>query len=63
VITGPILDDQDPEATPFESHGEFQEDEGEYVITQECSWVPPINEDEILQENENFQEEDHRLTK
>jgi hypothetical protein len=30
----PILDHQEPEAAQFESHAEFQEDEGEDVITQ-----------------------------
>jgi hypothetical protein len=28
------------------------------VITQECSWVPPISEDETFQEDEKFQEEE-----
>jgi hypothetical protein len=37
---------------PFESHAEFQEDEGEYVITLEYSRVPPISEDTKFQEEE-----------
>jgi hypothetical protein len=36
----------------FESHAEFQEDEGEDLNTQECSLVPPISEDEKFQEEE-----------
>jgi hypothetical protein len=28
------------------------------VITLECSWVPPISEDERLQVDETFQEEE-----
>jgi hypothetical protein len=48
----PILDDLEPIVAPFESHAEFQEDECEYVITLECSWVPPITEDENFQEEE-----------
>ena len=42
----PILDDMEPMDAPFESHTKFQKDEGEDVITLECSWVPPISEDE-----------------
>jgi hypothetical protein len=41
-----------PIAAPIESQAEFQEDEGEDVITLECSWVPPISEDEKFQEEE-----------
>ena len=48
----PILDDLEPIASPFESHAEFQEDEGEDLNTQECSLVPPISEDEKFQEEE-----------
>ena len=48
----PILDDLEPIATPIESQVEFQEDEGEDVITLECSWVPPISEDGKFQEEE-----------
>jgi hypothetical protein len=40
---------------------EFQEDEGEDVITLECSWVPPISEDERLQADEKFQEEEPQV--
>jgi hypothetical protein len=47
----PILDDIEPTTTPFESHAEFQEDEGEDLNTQECSLVPPISEDEKFQED------------
>jgi hypothetical protein len=32
----PILDDPKPIVAPFESHAEFQEDEGENLKTQEC---------------------------
>jgi hypothetical protein len=35
-----ILDDPEPIATPIESQVEFHEDEGEDVITLECSWFP-----------------------
>jgi hypothetical protein len=31
-----ISDDPEPIASPFESHAEFQEDEGEDLNTQEC---------------------------
>jgi hypothetical protein len=48
----PILDDPEPIVAPFESHVEFQEDEGEDLNTQECSLVPPISEDEKFQEEE-----------
>jgi hypothetical protein len=48
----PILDDLEPIVAPFESHAEFQEDEGEDLNTQECSLVPPISEDEKFQEEE-----------
>jgi len=48
----PILDDLEPIVAPFESQAEFQEDEGEDVITLECSWIPPISEDEKFQEDE-----------
>ena len=57
---GSGLDDLKPIATPFESNAEFQEDEGEDAITLECSWVPPISEDES-QEDEKFQEEEPRV--
>jgi hypothetical protein len=56
-----ILDDPEPIATPIESQVEFQEDEGEDVITLECSWVPPISEDERLQEDEKIQEEEPQV--
>jgi hypothetical protein len=54
----PILDDAKPIAAPIESQVEFQEDEGEDVITLECSWAPPISEDENFQEDEKFQKEE-----
>jgi hypothetical protein len=57
----PILDDPEPIAAPIESQEMFQEDEGEDVITQECSWVPPISEDERFQEDEKFQEEEPQV--
>jgi hypothetical protein len=56
-----ILDDSKPIATPIESHAKFQENEGEDVITLECSRVPPISEDERLQEDEKFQEEEPQV--
>jgi hypothetical protein len=37
------LDYLEPIATPFESHAEFQEDEGEDLNTQQCSLVPLIS--------------------
>jgi hypothetical protein len=40
----PISGELEPIVAPFESHAEFQEDEGEYLNTQDCSLVPLINE-------------------
>jgi hypothetical protein len=46
------LDDQEPVATRLEPYAEINGDEGEYLNTQECSFVPRISDDEKFQEEE-----------
>jgi hypothetical protein len=48
----PILDESEPIAASFESHVDFQENEGEDLNTQKCSLVPLISEDENFQNDE-----------